>query len=110
MELSSLITLLHTVSGFSADNKVVFDGIPNDEDVTLPYMNIQTPTTNTFGADNITYYQSPNVDIELYTKRKDTTTEGLIETLLSNNGIYYSKYEGRIDSQSCYQVVYEIGV
>lgn len=110
MQLSNLITLLHTVTGFSADNKVVFNEIPTGEKVSLPYMNVQTPTTYTFGADNITYYQSPNANIELYTKRKDTVTEGLVETLLTNNGIYYTKYEGRIDAQSCYQVVYEIGV
>lgn len=106
MTLSEIFTMLNGIT--SMTGKVAFDLFPETLNQSLPYINIQCPTTYTFGADNITYYQKPNVNIELYSKRKDTTTESAIETALTTNGIYYTKHEGRIESQSCYQVVYEI--
>lgn len=108
MTLNNLFTLLSNVSGFA--DRVAFDAFPETMEQTLPYINIQIPTTSTFAADNITYYQSPNANIELYTRRKDQTAEAAIEGAFTQAGIYYSKYEGRIDAQSCYQVVYSIGV
>lgn len=108
MTLSELITTLRAITGFA--DKVVFNGEPTDEGIHLPYINVQTPTTMTFAADNVTYYASPNADIEFYSRFKDPTNEALIEECLTENGLYFSKYEGRIDSQSCYQVVYSIGV
>ncbi len=99
--------MLNGVAGL--ENKVAFDEVPESQNQTLPYINLQTPTTTTFGADNVVYYSYPNVDIELYTKRKDITLEARIEATLTQNGIFYAKNEGRIDGQSCYQVVYEIG-
>lgn len=106
MQLSNIYTMLNGVSSLSG--KVAFNELPETLNQSLPYVNLQNPTTVTFGADNIVYHQEPNVDIELYTRRKDTTLESAIETALTQNGIYYQKREGRIDSQSCYQVVYEI--
>ena len=113
MTLNEIYTMLNGIEGM--ENKVAFDEIPTTQNQTLPYINLQSPTTSTFGADNIVYYQSPNVDIELYTKRKDISLEAKIENTLTSNAIlvvgyiFYSKYEGRIDEQSCYQVVYSIG-
>lgn len=107
MAISNIYTILNSMAGFSG--KVVFDEFPESQNQTLPYINLQAPTTETFGADNVVYYQYPNVDIELYTKRKDRTMEARIEETLTENGYFYTKQEGRIDSQSCYQVIYTIG-
>lgn len=107
MTLNEIYTMLNGIDGM--ENKVAFDAVPTSQNQTLPYINLQTPTTETFGADNIVYYSYPNVDIELYTKRKDLAIEAKIEETLTDNGFFYSKYEGRIDGQSCYQVVYSIG-
>lgn len=107
MTLSSLITELKTLTGF----QVAFDGLNTEESVSLPFINVETPSTMTFAADNVTYFQSLNANIELYTKYKDQTSESTLETKLTSLGFYFSKQDiGHLDSQACYEVLYQIGV
>lgn len=107
MTLSNFMTELKTLSGF----QVAFDCFNTEEAVALPFINVETPSTMTFGADNLTYFQSLNVRVELYTKRKDQTSETTLETKLTSLGLYYSKQDiGHLTNESCYEVVYELGV
>lgn len=90
---------------------VAFDGLSNEEQITFPYIDVQTPRTETYGADNITYYKVQKVELRLYTKYKDITSENTLETKLTELELYYTKQDvGHIDDQSCYEVDYEIGV
>lgn len=107
MTLPEIYTMLTSITGFS--DRVAFDEYPKTMEQSLPYINLQTPSTETFGADNIVYFQSPNVNIEFYSRRKDMASESLIEAKLTEYGLYYTKSEVRIDAQSCYEVIYEIG-
>jgi len=107
MTLSNLITQLKSMSGF----QVAFDGLNTEMQVSFPYINVLSPTTNTFSADNITYFQTMGVELGLYTKYKDTINEATLENKLTSLGLYYKKQDiGHIDQQSCYEVIYEIGV
>ena len=46
--------------------------------------------------------------MELYTKQKDQSSEDKVENALSS--FYWDKTEEYIDSERCYQILYEIEV
>lgn len=65
---------------------------------------IATGAKNT-SADGIVYYSTPQVQVELYTKDKDLTSEDKVETALSS--FFWEKDEGRLDDENSYMVAYQ---
>lgn len=59
-------------------------------------------------ADNKVYKQIQNVEIELYTDRKDLDVEAFLEEVLNVNEIPYATNETYIESESLYQKIYEV--
>ena len=64
----------------------------------------------TFSADNEMYFSSKQLDIELYTDRKQPETERQVESVLRRHHIFYQKSEQWIDSEQFYEVLYEMEV
>ena len=73
-----------------------------------PYIVYLFSYSSNFGADNKVYKEFKNFQVELYTPKKDLTSEKLIEDLFNANSIYWEKTETYIDSEGLYQVLYEI--
>ena len=65
---------------------------------------------NTFSADNLAYFSCKQLDIELYTDKKQPELEEQVESVLSQHEIYYTKTETFIDSEELYEVLYEMEV
>ena len=105
MTTQELKTILESITGFS--NKVAYfvweSNVP-----ALPYICFFTPSSNSFSADNITYHQSKNFRIELYTKRKDEATEKLVEDKLTYYDIYFTKESDYLEDEKCWMTLYEI--
>ncbi len=76
----------------------------------LPYIVYLFTFSNNLGADNKVYQKISNYQVELYSDKKDLTSEKLIEDLFDNNDIFYDKTETYIDSENFYQVMYEIQI
>ena len=76
----------------------------------LPYIVYLFTYSSNFGADNKVYQKISNYQVELYSDKKDLTSEKLIEDLFDNNDIFYDKTETYIDSENFYQVMYEIQI
>ena len=108
MTFAELYTALKGLTGFS--NKVAYRQFPEDNAPALPYIVYYVENSDNFGADNKVYLQKNEVTIELYTKNKDVTSEGLIETMLNNNSIFWNKYEDYIESEHMYQISYDITI
>lgn len=66
--------------------------------------------SNNFHADNKTYQKVRNVNIELYTDKKDLAAEKKLEDILDAHDIPYESDETFIQSQDLFQKIYEIGV
>ena len=81
-----------------------------DDPPELPYLIYLFAESDNFGADNVVYYDISNFDVELYSDEKDVDSEATLETLFSENEIYYEKYEEYIESEKMYQVLYEIQI
>lgn len=108
MTIAQVYTMLTSITGFS--DKVVYWAWPENKAPKLPFICYHTPDDNNFGADNAVFYAAKHFIIELYTKFKDETSEGLIEAKLTANDIYYTKQSSYLDDEKCYFTTYEIEV
>ena len=108
MTLAELYTALKGLTGFT--DKVACRQFPQNAAPALPFIVYYVENSDNFGADNKVYLQKNEVTIELYTKNKDVTSEGLIETMLNNNSIFWNKYEDYIESEHMYQISYDITI
>ncbi len=61
-----------------------------------------------FIADNKVYHKIKDVDIELYTTKKDEAAEKVLEDLLDQHDIPYEPYEVYIESEKLFQKIYEV--
>ncbi|WML38704.1 hypothetical protein RCG19_16065 [Neobacillus sp. OS1-2] len=68
---------------------------------------LETASTNLF-ADNKIYKKIIDVDIELYTTKKDLAAEAKLEAILDVNEIPYETSETFIESEQLFQKIYEV--
>lgn len=73
-----------------------------------PFITYLFTYSSNFHADNKVHKQIENVDIELYTSKKDLHAEETLERLLNQNELPYNKVETFIDSERVYQIIYEV--
>ena len=77
----------------------------------LPYLVYLLVGTSDFMADNKIYFQAHEYQVELYTSKKDPTTEALVEKVFSDNDIIPEKLGGDyLNSEQMYLTVYRIVV
>ena len=103
MKLEELKVILET-SGLP----VTYRAWPEGEAPALPYICYLETGSSIFAADGIVYEEFKRVQIELYTKFKDEATEDKVQQALSS--FVWEKTEEYIDSEKCYQILYEIEV
>lgn len=65
-----------------------------------------TYSTNMY-ADNKVYQKVNNIQIELYTNKKDLAAEARLEEILDANEIIYETSETFIESENLFQKIYE---
>ncbi len=75
-----------------------------------PFLIFLSPGEDTFSADNNMYFSFKQLDIELYTDRKDPEPEKELESILHQHNIFYNKTESWIASEKMYEVLYEMEV
>lgn len=103
MTLEDIAVLLET-TGYP----VAFQEWPEDAVPPMPYLVYLSPYTNNFAADGTSYFIVNHVQIELYTKLKDLEAEAKVESALAS--FYWEKTESYINTEKCYQILYEIEV
>nr|DAR81350.1 MAG TPA: tail completion protein [Caudoviricetes sp.] len=103
MRLEELKTLLGTTG-----LPVTYRAWPENDAPPMPYICYLVTYSNNFGADNRVYHKIDHIQVELYTKLKDPEAEDRVENALSS--LYWDKTEEYIDSERCYQILYEIEV
>lgn len=73
-----------------------------------PYITYLVAYSSNFFADGKVYKKIDNVQIELYTTKKDLVAENKLETILDNNEIPYESTETFIESEQLFQKIYEM--
>ena len=106
MTLKDLNTALNAIPGFN--KKVAYRAFPTGKAPKLPFICYLCTNTDNFMADNFVYQVIQEVDIELYTAKKDEKSEQAIEMMLAENHTPWQKYEDYVESESCYMITYTI--
>src|SRR5689334_20593810 len=75
---------------------------------TPPFITYLLLYSSNFSADNVTYIQFQNLQIELYTDRKDLEAEAILEAVLNENEIPFDTTESYIESEQLFQKIYEV--
>ena len=104
MTLKELNAALKSIPGF--DTKVAYRAFPVGKAPKLPFICYLCTNTDNFDADDYVYQVIQEVDIELYTAKKDEKSESAIEKMLADNRLGWEKYEDYIDSENCYMITY----
>lgn len=85
-----------------------YDHFAEGESTDPPFICYLLPGSDNFAADGRVYFRISEVRIELYTDRKDSGAEALVETVLDDAGIFYNKSEAWIQSEKLYEVLYSM--
>lgn len=85
-----------------------YRAFPEKKAPPLPYICYLVAYSANFAADGRVYESADHVQVELYTREKDTDAEGRVEDALSS--FVFEKTETYIESERCYQILYEIEV
>ena len=72
-----------------------------------PFITYQEAYSSDLIADNQNYVPVSNVQIELYTDRKDPAAEAAVQNKIKELGLPYSKIETYIEDERLFQVIYE---
>lgn len=85
-----------------------FTESPNNPLPKPPYICYLSAYSSNFKADNKVYTKIDNLQIELYTTKKDLAAEKKLENLLDENDIIYETTEEWIESEKLFQKIYEV--
>ena len=75
----------------------------------LPYIVFSYPVNNDYVADNRIYLTVAQLQVELYTKRKDLEVEAAVEAVLNQHWIY-DKSSNWLDADEVQQTLYTMEV
>lgn len=103
MTLSELGALLKTTG-----LPVSYRAWPENGAPPLPFVCYLEAGSNNFSADGVVYCPIKRVQVELYTKLKDPEAEDKVEAALSS--FFWEKTETYLDTEKCFQILYEIEV
>lgn len=73
-----------------------------------PFICYMSAYSSNLKADNKVYKKIDNLQIELYTAKKDLIAEKKVEDLLDTNEIAYESTETWIESEQLLQKIYEV--
>ncbi|MCU5395315.1 hypothetical protein ACWA19_13680 [Bacillus toyonensis] len=86
-----------------------FTATPGKSVPAPPYICFLVDGSVNLMADNKVYHKINDLNIELYTTKKDLVTEAKLEQVLDDHEIPYdSPIEGIIESEKMYQKIYEV--
>jgi hypothetical protein len=106
MNLSDLKTLLQA-TGFPVAY-LQFVETENDPIPDPPFIVYLSAYSSNFNADNKVYHPVDNVQIELYTDKKDLIAENKVETVLNENELPFYTSETFIEQEKLFQKIYEV--
>lgn len=101
MTLTDLYTILKTVGYPITYSHFTTQQIP-------PYIVYLSAYSSNLMADNKVIKKIDNIQIELYTDKKDMSVEAKLEDVLDTNEIAYETTETFIDTENLFQKIYEV--
>lgn len=103
MTYDEIVTMLE-----EANLPLAYDHFSEGESPDPPFLIFLSPSEEIFGADNISYATFPEINVELYTDKKDPELEGRIEDIFRRHDVYYLKSGNWIESERFFETLYQI--
>jgi hypothetical protein len=75
-----------------------------------PYLCYLVSYSSNVFADDKVLHDIDNIQIELYTKKKDLVAEKKVKEVLNQNNLPYESTEAFIESEKLYQIIYEVNL
>lgn len=75
-----------------------------------PFICFFYSSSNDVYADNSNYTRITNLIVELYTDNKDFSAEASVESVLTGEGLTYTKDETWLDSERMHETIYTMEV
>ena len=89
---------------------IAYYAFPEGEAPKLPFLIYFEMNTDNFAADGIAYHEIKRMAVELYIPKRDLNLEKKIEQTFTENGIYWNKEFTYLDTEKCYEIIYEMGI
>ena len=86
---------------------LVYDHFAEGESPEPPFLIFLFPGSDNMFADNGVYFKISQLNMELYTDKKDPELEEKLEDILTAHEIPWEKSEVWIDSEKMYEVLYQ---
>ena len=86
---------------------LAYDHFAEGESPEPPFLIYLIPGSDNMFADNGVYFKISQLNMELYTDKKDPELEEKLEDFLTANEIPWEKSEVWIDSEKMYEVLYQ---
>ena len=86
---------------------LAYDHFAEGESPDPPFLVFLFPGTDNVFADDTVYKKIDQLNIELYTDKKDPEIENTIEDILLSHELPYAKSEVWIESEKMYEVLYQ---
>lgn len=106
MTLTELVAMLRSTGYPVAHSHFHVD--ENNPPPNPPFITYTTLAEDALIADNKNYHKMIDVDIELYTDKKDLQAELSIESLLDEHELPYEASQVWIESEQLFQKTYEV--
>jgi hypothetical protein len=103
MTYDEIVTMLE-----EANLPLAYDHFAEGESPDPPFLVFLSPSEEIFGADNVSYASFPEVNVELYTDKKDPELEKKLEGIFTKHDVYYLKSETWIESERFFETLYQI--
>lgn len=86
---------------------LAYDHFAEGESPAPPFLIFLFPSSDNMFADNGVYFKISQLNMELYTDKKDPELEEKLEDILTAHEIPWEKSEVWIDSEKMYEVLYQ---
>jgi len=86
---------------------LAYDHFAEGESPAPPFLIFLFPGSDNMFADNGVYFKISQLNMELYTDKKDPELEEKLEDILTAHEIPWEKSEVWIDSEKMYEVLYQ---
>ena len=86
---------------------LAYDHFAEGESPEPPFLIFLFPGSDNMYADNGVYFKISQLNMELYTNKKDPELEEKLEDILTAHEIPWEKSEVWIDSEKMYEVLYQ---
>lgn len=76
----------------------------------MPFIVYQETGSDNFGADNTVWFSAMRIQIDLYCKVKNRVTEQLVESALTEAGIFWEREAEFDEDEAIYRSIYIVEI